>query len=180
MILTGFLIFKFNKFFKHAITRIITTVFCILFFLVISFITFVAFAIFSEQYDDPPSGRYHHVHAAIKNTCYLDPEKRNCPTNVDEIIKLDSQRFGPLLSKAALTYQYIPEENRFTLIIRNTNPLYTEDEVAIFDSRLLQSGKSSPGYGYGYDFYETKILKCGDKYELIDKPPFPGPWSEIN
>lgn len=181
LLLTLFLIYNFFKFFKDPITKAVTAMMSIGFFLLVSFIIFIIFAIFLEENDNPPSAKYHQIHAAIKNTCYIDPERKNCPTNKEEIIRLYPETFGPLLANTEVTYEYNPEANHFTLIIRYKDLRYSGYTVALFDSKLTQSGNSSPSYGYGgLDFYDPQVMKCGDKYEIIDKPPFPGPWNRIN
>lgn len=179
-ILTGYWIYKAFKFYQNPFSRTMATTISLIFFLITSIIIFFFFAIFLEETEWPPSYKYHQVHAAIKNTCYLDPEKKNCPKNAEEIVRLYPEEFGPLLNSSAVTYQYDQQTKSFTLLIRDRSSINGEYQVSIFDRRLTQTGNSSPGYGYGVDFYDTKIMRCSDKYEIIDKPPFHGPWSEIN
>ena len=126
--------------------------------------------------DFPPSAHYHVLNAAIKNTCFLDPQRNHCPGTVQDIINIEPERFTTLTKNAHLTYEYYPQTNEYTLIIRNNNLKENDYRVAIFDPRLT----SVKNYGRGLDFLDTQVVYCNGKYILTDPPPFPGPWDHIN
>jgi hypothetical protein len=131
--------------------------------------------------DSPPSRDYHTINAAIKNTCYLDPQRNHCPKTIEDIIAIDPEHFKEWTKDANLTYQYYPETNEYTLIIRNNH--YNErnrSRVAIFDPRLSKPENLLYTHYGGRDFVDTEIMSCNGKLLLVDPPPFPGPWDNIN
>ncbi|PWU24265.1 hypothetical protein C5B42_00215 [Candidatus Cerribacteria bacterium 'Amazon FNV 2010 28 9'] len=147
-----------------------------LIFIVGSLIVGISF-IFIFGDDNPPSYQYHNLNAAVKNTCFLDPRKINCPKTPQDLINIQPQQFIPETAHAHLTYQYYPATNDYTLIIRNDDyVLGNNNRVAIFDSRLPKDSN----YAQGLDFADVEVTKCGDKYSLINPPSFPGPWNAIN
>ncbi len=158
---------------------------CVAYFFAFVFLSFFLLrAFFSAFFRDdlPPSTQFHNLNAAIKNTCFLDPEKKHCPYTVEEIIQIEPQTFIKQTKDVRLTYQYYPETNDYTLIIRNVDPAVNNDRVAIFDSRFpkIKNTYGSRSYGANIDFVEERIIKCNGKYQLLDQPPFDGPWDRIN
>lgn len=126
--------------------------------------------------DYPPSTSYHSLNAAIKNTCFLDPQRNHCPKIVQDIISIEPDNFTKLTENAHITYQYYPETNEYTLIVRNNNLWVNGYRVAIFDPRLA----TVKNYGNGVDFFDADVAWCNGKYILTNPPPFPGPWDKIN
>lgn len=126
--------------------------------------------------DNPPSYAYHVLNAAIKNTCYLDPQRNHCPKSVEELISIEDKNFTELTKDAHLTYKYYPQTNEYTLIVRNNNLKENNYRVAIFDPRL----QTAKNYGRGLDFVDEQVVWCSEKYVLKNPPPFPGPWDKIN
>lgn len=147
-------------------------------FLAFSLVSLIILAISFLGGDNPPSADYHVLNAAIKNTCYLDPTHNHCPHSAQDLIAIEPQDFIGLTKNAHLTYQYYPQTNQYTLIVRNNNYQYNNDRVAIFDPRLA----STSGYGYkGLDFYDAEIVNnCDGTFRLSNPPPFSGPWNKIN
>jgi hypothetical protein len=145
------------------------------FFILLTIITSLTFIIIFID-DVRPTASYHVLNAAIKNTCILDPEKKNCPTTEEELIKIEPERFKEMTKHSKITYRYYPDTNQYTLIVRGNYLLADHTQVAMYDPRLL----SVKNYGNGLDFYDARIGFCGTKYFLLNPPPFPGPWNEIN
>lgn len=127
-------------------------------------------------YDYPPSYDYHILNAAIKNTCFLDPQKNHCPKTVQDLINIEPEHFKALTKNAHLTYQYYPQTNEYTLIVRNNDLKRNDYRVVIFDPRLT----TLKNYGRGLDFLDAKVMECNGKFLLKNPPPFPGPWNKIN
>lgn len=171
------LIFRINekaivKIFYFFLSLFASTVF----FIFISIVTLIALFIAGLILDDyPPSARYHVLNAAIKNTCFLDPQRNNCPKTAEGVISIEDVKFRNLTKDAHLTYKYYPETNEYTLIIRNNNLRKNNSRVAIFDPRLT----TVKNYGKGVDFIDTRVIYCDGKYTLVNPPPFPGPWDQI-
>lgn len=118
------------------------------------------------------------MNAAIKNTCIVDPLKRNCPQNLDQVISLYPQDFKKLQTDYVFTYKYYPEQNNYTLIARPKSQYLNIPYgfyIAIFDQRMLGSD-----YSLGRDFINTSGYVCDGKYHLESPPPFSGPWENIN
>lgn len=137
--------------------------------------SFLVFALFSslliylsifEQDNNARASKYFQMNAAIKNTCYLDPNKVNCPKNLEGLLSLYPNDFNPINQKAKLIYHYYPDSNEYTLIVRDK-----PEGAVIFDPRLSTIEK-------GYDFKEYSVETCG-RDRIISPPTFPGPWEEI-
>lgn len=126
--------------------------------------------------DNPPSADYHVLNAAIKNTCFLDPQRNHCPKTAQDIINIEPERFTKLTKDAHLTYEYYPESNQYTLIIRDENIRNNNYRVVIFDPRL----SSAEDYSKGLDFVDADVSICNGKFVLDNPPPFNGPWDKIN
>jgi len=122
------------------------------------------------------SGSYPDLNAAIKNTCFLDPQKNHCPKTVQDIINIKPQSFVKLTENAVLTYEYYPDTNQYTLIVREKSMWMNNNQVAVFDPRLT----IVKNYGMGFDFVDTEAYECNGKFVLKNPPPFPGPWKDIN
>jgi hypothetical protein len=138
-----------------------------------SFVIGVSMLLFSGN---PPALNYHNLNAAVKNTCFLDPSRARCPHTAKELINIQPQQFVHEVGNAHLTYQYYPETNDYTLIVRNNDFLFSNDgRVVVFDSRLPRT----KNYGSGLDFVEPEAVQCGTTFQLINPPPFPGPWQNI-
>ncbi len=175
VILIIFGIYLFNTIFKSSKDHLLKLLFCLLstigfliFSLIFLFISFMAFA----DADNSIASKYFVLNAAIKNTCYLDPQKNHCPTNLEQLISIEPQKFIPLSQEAHLTYQYYPQTNQYTLIVRQN-----DGRVAIFDPRL--NGIPSD-YGKLADFMDTRVKSCIAPYGITNPPPIPGPWDKIN
>lgn len=153
---------------------------------IIASVLFFGFAIFVSMIvlffsgiaigDNPPSANYHVLNAAIKNTCFLDPQKNHCPKTAQDIINIEPERFTKLTKDAHLTYEYYPQTNEYTLIVKNNNLQKNDYRVVIFDPRLAKA----KNYGRGFDFVDAEVIWCNGKYVLKDPPPFSGPWDKIN
>jgi hypothetical protein len=175
LLLTLFCAYHFLKDHKEALMRlfiVIGALFVFFIFFVVSGL-FFAFRFFST--DHPPSENYHVLNAAIKNTCYLDPTRNHCPRTAADVISIESINFSNLTKDAHLTYQYYPETNQYTLIVRDNNLAADNGRVVVFDPRLATGSGSN-----GLDFEDTDLVKCGSHYQLKKSPPFPGPWNQIN
>lgn len=179
LFLNGYLIklriSKYKSLFKKIGWGFLSTILCFIAFVYLTFILTLGGFIPLDDY--LPSYNFHQMNAAIKNTCLIDPLRNNCPRDLNEVIKLYPDEFKALQKNFALTYEYYPEQNNYTLIARPVNRMHFladyRNRVAIFDQRLKNT---SP---YGYDFIDTESYSCG-KYRLRNNPSFPGPWDKIN
>lgn len=160
--------FKINK---DVTLRILTLVFSIIFFLIFSLVNLVISLFWLEGIDDPIAGKYFVLNAAVKNTCYLDPERKNCPEDIQGVIDIESDNFRALTSGTILNYRYYPETHEYSLVVIEKD---TRKGV-IFDPRL----QKRKDYGYGGDFFDIKASVCNEKYEIIAPPPFFGPWKNF-
>lgn len=109
-----------------------------------------------------PSQPAHIVNAAIKNTCYLDPLRRNCPTNLDQLKIIIPQDIQSDPSIQNVSYTYYPFEHQYTLIFKTAPNFY-----AIFDP-LLQ-----PYHEHGFDFMGIIQYRCSKEihpYTYSTKP----------
>lgn len=128
------------------------TIICAVIFYPLALIsgTVVAFIIIiinqGEAYLTQPN---HIVNAAVKNTCYLDPLRRNCPTNLDQLKIIIPRDIQNNLSIQNISYTYYPFEHQYTLIFKTAPNFY-----AIFDPRLQHY------HQYGFDFMGIVQYRC--------------------
>lgn len=155
-----------RKFYKRIIFLII---FIPIYFLISAIISF--FTLLSINSNIPLSYSYSILNAAIKNTCFLDPQRIHCPTTSQEIIAIQPQDFIDLTKNVNLTYQYYSQNNQYTLIVRDG------DNAVIFDPRLV----NLKDYNYGFDFADVLAeSNCDGTFRIINPPPFSGPWNKVN
>lgn len=96
-----------------------------------------ATALFLAAWDSLSSGirgsEYFPLNAAIKNTCFLDPERRHCPRSLAELSYIEPRRFQAAKSTTTMYYHYFADTNDYMFLVQ-----YRRNRVAIFDSRLLK------------------------------------------
>lgn len=108
------------------------------------------------------ASRYFQLHAAIKNTCLLDPQRNHCPTQLVELSYIEPQEFKHLASRTDFTYTYDAATNQYTFIARPS-----AKRAVVFDQRLIETE--------GVDFKEYTVSTWGQD-RLDNPPPFSGPW----
>lgn len=141
-------------------------------FIFLSLFLFVLIMIFyGEEYDQPIASKYFPLNAGIKNTCYLDPERKNCPKSVEELINIESIYFKNLTQNVALKYEYYPDTHWYSLVVIEKDTL----KGVIFDPRL----KDVKNYGYQDDYFDITASYCGGKYSVDNPPQLKGPWDNI-
>lgn len=135
---------------QRLLGKIVLLVVGMLFGLFIAYVSFVFLFIFLlEEYDKPIASNYFAVNAAIKNTCFLDPNRVHCPKTFEEIIAIEPQRFNDLLKGKTVAYNYNPENNNYTLFVLNDN-----NRGVIFDPNFKQRNEN------GYDFLDIHVNSC--------------------
>lgn len=107
-------------------------------------ITFFLAEFTLEGFGDPIASDYFSVNAAIKNTCYLDPLKRNCPHTLAEIIHIEPEHFSKLLQNKTVYYSFDNLTQKYSLYIQ-----HDINRGVLFDPRLTQQD------GYYADFVDT-------------------------
>ncbi len=138
--------------------------------LVISLIPFIFAAVFLIGFfQDPnwgPNGnKYFVLNAAIKNTCFVDPNGEHCPQKLEDIGVIEPKHFAAAQREAQLIYRYYPDTGIYTLIVR-----YTPSRAIIFDPRFIPE--------HGNDLKEVRVTTLG-RDRLSERPAFDGPWDEI-
>lgn len=104
----------------------------------------VALIVFSEAWFQPVASEYFVLNAAIKNTCFEDPDKRNCPVDLNGVIAIENKIFSNLLQGKSAFYNRDPQSGNYTLIVH-----HDRHRSVIFDSQLPQLS------GYGADFVDV-------------------------
>lgn len=122
---------------------------------IIVVVTFM-FEVFFSPMGNPQATRFAVLHAAIKNTCLIHPERLHCPTTLEEIGYIEPKYYQSMIKTAQASYQYYPEENNYTFIVR-----YSPTQAVIFDQRLVDL--------YGVDFKEYRVSVLGT--DRIANPP---------
>jgi len=158
---------KFKKTTKRAVLSVVSIVISGFIALVI----LIAFFIYDIGADDPLVSQYSQLNAAVKNTCYLDPQKIHCPKNLSELISIQDKDFKKYLTTAHLFYEYRPETNQYTLIALEKGG----KRGVIYDPRF----EGRKDYGYGGDFSEITYNSCSGKIEINYLPPFDGLWNHL-
>ncbi len=161
---------------RSSVSRILLLVSFPIAYLALSLLGFIFMAVMLLD-DNPPSHKYRILNYATQNTCLVDPRRANCPKDASGVIAIDARKFSALARDAELTYQYYPEVNEYTLIVRPHNLIWSDNRVVVFDPRLTVT----QDYGNRLDFVDVEVEFCSSgKYRLKNPPPFPGPWDEIN
>jgi hypothetical protein len=124
--------------------------------------TVIALFVLAIMQDGSFANRYFKLHAAIKNTCLLDPLRSQCPTKLEELSYIEPLEFKQLAAITDFSYRYDPTTNQYTFIARPT-----AKTAVVFDQRLIPL--------YGIDFKEYTVSTWG-KDRIKDPPPFDGPW----
>jgi len=108
------------------------------------------------------ANRFFIVNAAIKNTCFIDPKKENCPHTLKEISYIEPKPYQESMKSGQDRYIYYPETNLYTLVVR-----YSPVRAVVLDWRLVETTQ--------LDFREYDVEVLG-KDRLEETPPFAGPW----
>ncbi len=117
---------------------------------------------FTEVMDNPQASRFFIVNAAIKNTCFMDPDRENCPTRAEEIAYIEPAQYKMLEDCCQVNYQYHPETNLYSLVVR-----YTPTKAVVFDWRFTHETS--------IDFKEYDVSLFGRDH-LVNPPEWDGPW----
>lgn len=122
---------------------------------------------FIELFYDPignnRAGEFFIINAALKNTCFIDQSRSQCPKNLEEISYIEPGEYREMISAGQVSYIYYPEMNVYTLVVR-----YNPVKAVVFDWRLVETE--------GVDFKEYKVDIIGQD-RIINPPPFDGPWT---
>lgn len=168
-----FIIFRaITNFINNKIKRTspnLNKVFSIIRVLLLVYPFFVLFMLLHWLFYNPLSKKVayhsHHVlNAAVKNTCFIDPGKENCPKKLEDIKVIQEKEYLSTINNSQINYIYNQKENIYSLVIR-----YSPIRAAVFDPRLIETGNGSD-----YKEYDVSIL---GKDRIKNPPNFEGPWS---
>ena len=106
----------------------------------------------------PAMSSYAVLNAAVKNTCLLDPEKKNCPRTLEEISYIEPEEYKKKIVERNVQAKYVhdQESGLYTWMVRTT-----PDRVVIFDWRLVNET--------GLDFKEAKVGIWSNKVEEVEE-----------
>lgn len=152
---------------KNLVVRIISLMVSVLLVTFLGFASLLLREIYFELYDFPIASEYFVLNAAVKNTCYLDPQRNHCPKSLEDLIAIEPERFREMLRGKEAYYWYYPERNEYTLLVRHDS-----HRGVIFDPRFSEIS------GYA-DFANITLRKCGGKLEILTPLPIDGPWKEL-
>ena len=127
------------------------------------FVLIIGVEVFVQPLGNPQSTRFAVINAAIKNTCFMDPVRKNCPQTLEEISYIEPQYYKDLRTETQVSYNYYPDINLYTLVVR-----YSPTRAVIFDWRLTETT--------GVDFGEYEVALVG-KDRIKNPPNFEGPWT---
>lgn len=119
--------------------------------------------LFASPIPNPSASRFAIINAAIKNTCFIDPAKANCPQSLEEISYIEPQAYKSMIENNQVQYVYHPESNLYTLVVR-----YSPTRAVIFDWRLTDTTT--------IDFKDTEVSVLG-KDRIKNPPDWDGPWT---
>lgn len=126
-------------------------------------IVFVLLELFVNPLGTPAASQFFVINAAIKNTCFIDPEKNNCPQTLAEIGYIEPRAYQEMIAHNQVNYVYDPQKNLYTLVVR-----YHPTRAVVFDWRLVDT--------FGVDLHEYEVSVIGQD-RLIDPPAYDGPWT---
>ena len=115
------------------------------------------------SWENISGGHYNVLHAAIKNTCIIDPKKEHCPQKLEDLRIVEERYYDEAKANAQMNYTYDPATNQYTFVVR-----YSEYNAIIFDQRLIPI--------YGLDLKEVKVTTIGQD-RIQDSPNYAGPWT---
>jgi hypothetical protein len=119
--------------------------------------------LFVNPLGNPAASQFFVINAAIKNTCFIDPERNNCPQTLEEIGYIEPKAFETMIQNNQVNYVYYPETNQYSLVVR-----YHPTRAVIFDWRLVEE--------FSMDLHEYEVSVLGQD-RVIDPPAFAGPWT---
>mgnify|MGYP006265884427 CR=1 FL=1 len=117
----------------------------------------------TDGINNPQSSRFFVINAAIKNTCFIDQNRANCPHSKEEIGYIEPEEYKRATDCCQVRYQYNPEINQYSLVIR-----YAPTKAVLFDWRLVTTQ-------HQIDFKEYDVAVIGQDH-LINPPDWDGPW----
>jgi hypothetical protein len=112
--------------------------------------------------DHPQASRFHVINAAVKNTCFIDPDRENCPQTLEEISYIEPVKYQEMIDCCQVNYVYDKEQNKYALVIR-----YAPTRAVLFDWRQVDE--------FGLDFKEYEVELLGQD-RLKNPPSWVGPW----
>ncbi len=112
-----------------------------------SFVVFFITSLIIEPLGNPIASIYFPLNAAVKNTCFTDPLHRNCPTTLEELVKIEPENFSPLLRGKFAVFHHPPQSNEYSLIIK-----HDRWRGVLFDPRLSLAGVD--------DFIDIQFNSC--------------------
>lgn len=108
--------------------------------------------------------RLHTLHAAIKNTCILDPLKENCPQKLEDIRVIVPEVYDEIQNCCQMKYEYDPTSNEYVFVVR-----YSPTQAAMFSNRFLTETD------WGVDYKEMTVTVWGR--DELQEPLLPGDWA---
>lgn len=128
-----------------GLVKIIGSVFSFLAAFWLGVAVLITFIIVNEVYTQYMD--FHVVNAAIKNTCFLDPDKKHCPTTMAEVIAIQPEVLEPLLKDTTVYFNHPSvDDPNYTLLIKSRWA-----SGVIFDPRLATMQEN------GADFVHTEF-----------------------
>jgi hypothetical protein len=88
--------------------------------------------VFLFEHANPGASRFFQIHAAVVNTCLIDPERLHCPHQLEDIRVVEEKEFDKVKRCCQMSYVYRPEDNSYRLIIR-----YSPVRVVVFDPSFM-------------------------------------------
>lgn len=149
---------------KHIIEYLAAAISITFFSFGFAFIT----AILADEWSNPQASRFFVLNAAIKNTCIYDPEKVNCPRTTNDLGIIEPKEYAIANAQAELYYEYNPTTNNYTFMVR-----YSPKGMVVFDPRLVET------VGVDFKDYRVKKVEGSDYDEIVNPPPFEGPWTSV-
>lgn len=147
---------------KPRLTHQLLTISMILAIFPFLLLAVILIELFASPYKNPQASRFAVVHAAIKNTCLLDPRRDHCPQTLEEISYIEPQAYQGMLRGTQVNYVYYPDTNQYSLVIR-----YSPVNAVVFDQRLTRESS--------IDFKEYQVDLLGQD-RLHNPPAWAGPW----
>ncbi len=119
-------------------------------------------AVITESSWDDGGGRAHHLHAIVKNTCLIDPERVNCPQTVEDMRVVEPRFYDDLQETHQIFYRYNPENNEYVLVVR-----YSPHDAVLF-SQLLKSPEQNGNQANDFQLLEIETFGRDRVKEMPD------------
>lgn len=110
------------------------------------------FAVTTDASWDDGGSQAHHLHAMVKNTCLIDPQRLNCPQKLEDFAVIEPEFYQKIQDTHQVFYTYNSEKNEYVLVVR-----YSPRDAILF-SQLLKSPQQNGNQANDFQLLEIDTV----------------------